>query len=416
MMKTSQRIAYLAPEIPALSATFVYQEIMQLESLGLDILPVSIHRPASIADSDRLKKLAAKTCYLYEQSFAKDLFSNLSLFFRNPCKYTSTLFMVLSDAEQVGLFSHIGKGLIFRFFKAGTLARYLKKHNVSYIHANFAHIPTDIAMYAARMMGCKFSFTSHANDLFERGWLLKDKIARAAFSVTISDYNKRFLIEQGADESKINVIHCGVDTKRFTKRADKPLSKPLLLGSLGRMVEKKGFDDLILACELLHKQGLDFRLQIAGDGPLQAEIEALIHARNLEDRIELIGPVAHSKVPEWLKTLDVFVLACKQDKNGDIDGIPVVLMEAMLSGVPVISTTVSGIPELIIDNQTGQLSPPESPNSIAEKIRKVITDKHATHQNTQNALKKVNEDFELSTNTARLRELLKKESPVATQV
>ena len=283
---------------------------------------------------------------------------------------------------------------------------YLRNNNIDHIHSNFAHIPTDIAMYAAALYGVTFSFISHANDLFERGWLLKEKVSRAKFAVTISAYNKQFLIDKGADENKINVIHCGVDTASFSEREEKKLSNPPILGSLGRMVEKKGFDVLISACDILKREGVAFKLQIAGGGPLKNELEDLAHNLNVMDNIDFMDSISHEDVPKWIKSLDMFVLPCKKDKHGDMDGIPVVLMESMLSGVPVITTRISGIPDLVIDELTGLLCESNNPESLSKKIKSLIIDNKLRNILIENAIAKVKGEFELSCNVKQLFILL----------
>ncbi len=401
-MKNKKKIAYLAPEIPALSATFVYQEILHLQELNIEIKPVSIHRPGNKASSDVLKKLESETFYLYEQSFFKVIILNLFLIILSPLKYFSVFRMALSDALNIGITTHIGKGLLYRFLIGAGFVNYLRKNNIEHIHSNFAHIPTDIAMYAAALHGVTFSFTSHANDLFERGWLLKEKVARAKFAVTISKYNKKFLIEQGADEEKINVIHCGVDTASFSEREDKNLSDPPILGALGRMVEKKGFDVLISACDILKKEGVAFKLQIAGGGPLKNELEDLARRLDVTDSIDFIDSISHKDVSGWMKSLDAFVLPCKKDEHGDMDGIPVVLMEAMLSGVPVITTRISGIPELVVNEVTGLLCEPNDAVNLAKKISVLISGDGLQQGIYENAELKVKSEFELNSNVKKL--------------
>ena len=403
-MKSIKKIAYLAPEIPALSATFVYQEILQLEKMGLKINSVSIHRPINKALSPELEKLEKKTFYLYEQSSLKVATTNLLLAVLSPIRYFTTLATVFSDTSRVGIFSHVGKGLIFRFIIAAGFVRYLKENNIEHIHANFAHIPTDIAMYAAALHGISFSFISHANDLFERGWLLKEKVARAKFAVTISEYNKIFLGDLGADKKKINVIHCGVDTSSFNARDEKELASPPLLGALGRMVEKKGFDVLISACDILKKEGVVFKLQLAGGGPLKTELENMASSLGVLDVIDFIDSISHEKVPAWVKSLDLFVLPCQKDKHGDMDGIPVVLMEAMLSGVPVITTRISGIPELVVDNVTGLLCEPKDADCLAMKIKDLLKNNKLMCELRKNAIAKVKSEYELKDNVSLLLE------------
>ena len=397
-MNNKKVIAYLAPEVPALSATFVYQEILELKRQNIDVRSVSIHRPKNKALSKELRKLESETFYLYEQSFLNTLFFNILLFISKPFRYLSIFKVALTDSLKVGITSHIGRGILYRFVIAASFVKYLKENNIEHIHANFAHIPTDIAMYAAELHGIPFSFNSHANDLFERGWLLKEKVGRSKFAVTISDYNKNFLIKKGAEKEKINVIHCGVNTASFSNRGTKELSNLPLLGTLGRMVEKKGFDVLIRACEILKRKNISFKLQIAGGGPLKPELESLVNTLNLTGSIDFIDSISHKDVPDWIKNLDVFVLSCQKDKNDDMDGIPVVLMESMLSGVPVITTRISGIPELVENEETGILCDPKDAECLAEKIQTLLSNYELRRTLCKNAISKVQSEFELDKN------------------
>ena len=166
------KIAYLAPELPALSATFVYNEILGLEEKGFQIIPLSVHMPGVFAEGDQVDALKSRTCFLYRESSWEIIKANIALIFKRPFRYIKTFFMAISDSLKMGVTSHVGKGLLYRFFKASLVASILIKEKCLLIHAHFAHVPTDIAMYASNLSGIPFSFTSHANDLFERGWLL----------------------------------------------------------------------------------------------------------------------------------------------------------------------------------------------------------------------------------------------------
>jgi len=403
---TNKKIAYLAPEIPALSATFVYQEIMLLQEMGIDIIPISIHVPKVKAENKIVRSLEESTYYLYKQNFSVFLSANISIFSGNPLRYLKTLTMAVMDAFRMTKNPRVALGLLYRFFVSSQVALLLKSKHCQHLHINFAHIPTDVGMYASALTGITFSFTSHANDLFERGWLLKEKIERAKFVVTISEYNKDFLVNQGADKNKIHIVHCGVSSKNFYFRESESLDMPAKIGALGRMVEKKGFDVLIRACSLLKSQGFSFKLSIAGDGPLRHDLELLINKYELGEEVSLVGSLSHDNVSEWLQDLDVFVLPCVRDKQGDMDGIPVVLMEAMLSGVPVISSNISGIPELIIDSDTGLLCESNNHESLAKKIKTLTTDDILRNELRRNAIKKVKTDFDLDKNAELLYELL----------
>ena len=406
-MKNPSKIAYLAPEIPALSATFVYNEIIRLEDSGYRVVPLSVHQPYSPAEGDALEDLGSRTEYLYRAPKSKVLLDNLGMLFRRPIRYFWTLATALADAGQMGLLNRVGLGLLYRFFIAARVARILLREDCQHLHVHFAHVPTDIAMYAARMSAVPFSFTAHANDLFERGWLLDKKVQRARFAVTISDYNRQHMIKSGGAEHKIHVIRCGVDHQAFAARngdAENPIPK---IGTLGRMVEKKGIDDLIRACRILRERKIAFRVEIAGDGPLLAELQQLVDDGDLSAQVHFKGPLPHEQVPQWLQGLDMFVLACKKDRNGDRDGIPVVLMEAMLAGVPVISTRISGIPELIEDGHSGLLADPADPDQLAGAIDRMLSDQPLCRDLRKHAIAKVQTEFDLSNNVARLNELFK---------
>lgn len=359
-------IAYIAPEIPAISATFVTHEILALQQRGFTIVPISVLTPAAPAmDADALC-LKSETIYLYKFGMSSFLSALMAQLYHHPVRTASALGMWLSDISNIGLLTRNAAGLTYRFLAAARLARILEKNACRHLHAHFAHVPTDIAMYAAAMAGIGFSFTSHANDLFERGWLLPEKVERSAAAVTISEFNRRFLENLGAVSDKIHVIRCGVI--RHPSPEQRPAAPSPRIGSLGRLVEKKGFEVLIQAAGILARQGRDFILEIAGSGPMQDELQQCAEREKLGSRIHFIGPIPNDRVPEWLSGLDIFVLACKPDQNGDMDGIPVVLMEAMAADIPVISTTISAVPELIHNGESGLLAKPGNANDLASRI------------------------------------------------
>jgi glycosyltransferase involved in cell wall biosynthesis len=365
-------MAYIAPEIPALSATFVTHEILALQQRGFTILPISVLTPAVPAMDADAVRLQSETIYLYRHGMPSFLAALAAQAVRHPVRTASALRLWFTDIVHTGLFSRNAAGLTYRFLAAARLARILEKNACRHLHAHFAHVPTDIAMYAAAMAGIGFSFTSHANDLFERGWLLKEKVERSVAAVTISRFNRQFLEKLGASSDKIHIIRCGVT--RHPSSEQRAANRIPRIGSLGRLVEKKGFDVLIQAAGILARQGKDFTLEIAGSGPLQDDLQALAEREKLGDRIRFMGPIANDRVPEWLSHLDIFVLACKPDKNGDMDGIPVVLMEAMAADVPVISTTISAVPELIQDGESGLLAEPGSADDLAAQIINLLDD------------------------------------------
>lgn len=403
-----KKIAYLAPEIPSLSATFVYNEVLALQKEGLEIVPISVHRPKSPATDKHLDGLLKTTHYLYQKGLTVFIISTLYLLCTAPRTLGQSLQLLVQDLSSIKFSTRLSIGLIYRFLAASTVARILLKERCEHIHVHFAHVPTDIAMYASIMAGVPFSFTAHANDLFEHNWLLTQKTARSKFSITISNFNRKFMLNQGCDPDKIHVIYCGVDSSRFVRAALRKPVLPYVIGSLGRMVEKKGFDFLLQAAKILKDSGIQFRLVVAGSGPLEQRLRSTINDLGLFDIVSFPGPMAYTEVPNWLQTLDLFVLPCQQDSNGDMDGIPVVLMEAMAAGVPVISTTLSGIPELITHNFEGLLAPPCSAQLLSKSITKLLLERSLRNQFIAHAKEKIKNNFEERNNILKLLKLFMK--------
>jgi glycosyltransferase involved in cell wall biosynthesis len=260
-------------------------------------------------------------------------------------------------------------------------------------------------MNAASMAGIGYSVTSHANDLFERGWLLEEKVERSVFFGTISGFNKQFLAEKKVNLGKVKILRCGVDIEQFSTREIGTISCPIKLGMVGRLVEKKGVGTLIKAMALIKAKNIDANILIAGSGPLEAELKELADKLSLSNDIQFLGPLPHKEVASFISDLDIFILPCQKDENGDMDGIPVVLMEAMLSGVPVISTSISGIPELIVDGETGILIKPSDKQALANAILTMASDDILRKELVEKAVLKVKNEFSLVSNVDKLSSL-----------
>ena len=406
-----KRIAYLAPEIPALSATFVYNEIIEMENEGLIITPISVHIPSSPACDATLRHLTDSTNYLYQKSILKFILTFIKFLLKRPKKILAALQLLFKDLQGNKLPLKRKIGLIYRFLASCTAAEILLSQKCEHIHAHFAHVPTDIAMYAAEVAGVTYSFTSHANDIFVHNWLLKEKIDRSKFAVTISEFNRNFIAKHCDNHKKIHVIPCGISGLRFNTQTNKILNSPFTIGILGRMVEKKGFDIALEAAKILVETGMKFSLLLAGDGPLKEALHRKVLEQDLSNQVKFLGPVPHEDVPNWLKTIDVFVLPCQMDSKGDMDGIPVVLMEAMAAGVPVISTWLSGIPELINNYNEGILIPPREPKALASSITKMLSETDFRNRCIINAADKVNHLFNININTRVLAKLFDTTTP-----
>ena len=402
MIKVSakQVVGYLSPALPALSETFVYEELLALEARGVTVIPFSIRKPAvSVASQS---ELASRTSIIYGDLGPLSLlrfFLSLPVYGRSGF---DAFLQLLSDLWECGPLRFGTWKLTYQFLAGIKLAGLLKKHGCTHLHVHFAHTPTQVAMYAAKIATVPFSVMAHANDIFENGILLRKKCERSSSFLTISEYNREYLERIGLTKDKLAVVRCGVS---FSPRpAVNPATRnaTVKIGSLGRMVEKKGFDDLLRAVSLLIAAGHVVELDLAGDGPMLAELKGLTGKLGLDDTVHFLGKMDHHEVSAWMQSLDVFVLACKQDKNGDMDGIPVVLMEAMSQSVPVVTTRLSGVPELVIHHRTGLLCPPGDFKSLADQISLVINDGVLRDQLVANALNHVMQEFGQAVNIDRL--------------
>ena len=402
-----KRTMYLAPEIPALSATFVYNEIFDFAEHVSPVVIASVHRPKIPANEGVFQRLGDRVFYLYGRSVSERVKALAEILNRHPMRFLHSVRTLLSDMFRVGITSRTAKGLVYRFVYAAILAKKMECCEADHLHVHFAHIPTDLAMYASLMTGIPFSITGHANDIFERGWLLPQKAARAHFFATISDFNRRALIEMGCDAEKVEVVRCGIDPTLFQYREPTPSSvSPLRIGSLGRLVVKKGFHTLLDACSILATREIEFQLDIAGDGPLADQLKTQAKEKEIMAKTQFLGALSHDQVSDWIRDLDVFVLACCEDENGDVDGIPVVLMEAMAMGVPVISTNVTGLPELVIADETGLVGVPLDAHSIAEQLEKISASPDLTKQLAARAKAHVDEHFTQQANVEKLGDLI----------
>lgn len=393
-------IAYLAPELPALSATFVYEELLGLQRLGLTVHPFAVLPCGKTAAGQ--EALAAATRVLYSGSAAARVGQGLQAALSGRLQRARGLACLWSDMAAVGWLKPASWKLAYQYLAGARLALMLKDRGCQHLHVHFAHTPTQIAMYASALSGVPFTVMAHANDIFERKLLLRRKAERALRFLTISDFNVRYLLTEGVPADKLAVVRCGVSFAAAPARASAAQGRVWTLGTLGRLVEKKGVDVLLEALALCKSRGCVMRLQVAGDGPLREALTAHALQLGLENQVTFLGGLAHHEVSPWMRTLDAFVLACKTDANGDQDGIPVVLMEAMSQGVPVVSTRLSGIPELVIHDDTGLLATPANAESLADELMRLVQSPPLASRLVENARLHVEREFGQEVNLRRL--------------
>lgn len=394
------RIAYIATRFPKLSETFVFREVLELRKQGAEVECFSIHRPLHEPLPAEAKQLLHETTYLWPPRIVQFLYGIMKLAITRPAKFFGTLKFFLRQAPQ----NMSGrKRFALHFFEGAYLAHLCMQRGVAYIHAHFANGPSSVALAASKLSDIPFGFTCHAQDIYSDPLMLDVKINHAQLPLTISQYNRDYIASNYAlkNRAKLRVHRVAVDLAHFRPRKEATTSgdAPLIL-AIGRLVAKKGFIHLIRACERLAQRGIDFRCQIVGDGPERAALEAAITAGKLQGKVALLG--AQTDVKKYLQQADLFVMPCVLDESGDRDGIPTTLMEAMAVQVPVISTEVSGIPELVQHEQTGLLTPPEDVEALTQAICRVIVDEKLRRDLAANGRRYIELHHDLETNTGLL--------------
>ena len=412
-------IAYILKMYPRFSETFILNEILELERQGLDIQIFSLVKPDDGRFHAKLAKVQAKVTYLPEYPMhhggEQVRTTCWSLFRRDPGKFLSILWYSLIHSEEIGL---------KQFLRATVLADALIKKPVDHMHAHFASAAASVALVVHLFSGIPYSFTAHAKDIFinsvDRN-LLRDKMQAARFVVTVSDFNRKHLLElgqkrskraqivqssvpPGADRPHVLRLYNGIDLDQFSPkmgRGSEPGRTPLIL-SVGRLVEKKGFEDLIRACGILRDQGIDFRCEIIGKGPREAVIRELITHMDLQDHVHLLGPKPQEDVVAMYEQATVFALPCIVAEDGNRDGLPTVLLEAMAMGLPTISTNLTGVPEIIDDGLTGLLIPPQDPPALASALARLLCDSALCKSMGDSATLKVAREFDLRRNVSTL--------------
>jgi len=403
---TTPPIGYVVKMFPRLSETFIRNEILELERQGLELRIFSLKRPAGTEALPVAAEVRAPIINLPERVFREPFRvcrSQLAVFWRHPRGYLRTLLHVLRGRE----FRSLGRGLR-RFCQTCCLVHEMGA--VRHLHAHFANDPTRLASWAGMICGVPFSVTTHAKDLYQDARIdspgLRFKLAKARFVVTNSEFSAVGLRASfnGGTPPKILTIHNSVDLSDFQLRQEEP-KEPTIL-SVGRLVEKKGFPDLIQACHRLKNCGIPFTCEIIGSGPLRDELQDLIAKLGLQEHVRLRGQMAQAELVKHYSRAMVFALPCVVAKNGDRDILPNVLKEAMAIGVPVVTTRLGGIEELVTHEENGLLVTPGDKDSLADALRKLLADGGLRLKLAIQARKIIEERFELGANFAGLRDLL----------
>ena len=357
--------AYLFERFPSFGQTFCYREVAELDRQGITPPIFSIRNPKEEPPQDWDTRIVKRVHYLPEE---KELLDDV----RRASKKGKVTSEIVAALDEWGRRTDF-----LRLYQAVYVGLRLQQFGVRHVHAHFAGMAARTAFWIHKFFSITFSFTAHANDIFApRNFEIGlDKLVDASrVIVTETDYAAQFLRERFPERAdRFHRIYNGLNLAEFGRTNFSPT--PLLIVAVGRLIAKKGFIDLIRACGLLAESGKSFQCEIIGEGPLENELRAQIDQLNLQDHVALSGAKPQREVRQRLAAASVFVLPSVIDAHGGMDNLPTVIMEAMATGLPVISTDIGGIPEMVVQNETGFLVRPGDAVTLADAIEKVINDR-----------------------------------------
>ncbi|MGE0267438.1 MAG: glycosyltransferase [Candidatus Omnitrophota bacterium] len=395
-----KKIGYIVSLFPCWSETFILNEIIELTKRGYDISIFSIRKDFEKYTQEKAKPYLSRTRYI--RGF-KVILAFVRWLFVKP-------HIVLPWMAKVKMKSIINSKVFFKNVWCVLVGCYFAdmvvKEKIEHLHAHFATYPALVALIISRLTGVEYTFTSHAHDIFLDKILLKEKVMGAKAVATISEYNKQYIAKHCGEDvmKKIFVIHCGLDLKEWDYHPPVTGILPHSIVCVGRLTEMKGFEFLIHACSRI-KDKFDFKCHIVGDGLLRPRFEQLIRDYGLEGKIVLDGVLDSADVRELIVNATVFVVpSVWNDKDGQ-DGIPLVLMEALAIGTPSVASRISGIPELVIDGQTGFLTEPGNVDQLAEKITLLLNDANLQVRMAEAGRRKIEEEFNIEKNAELLARL-----------
>ena len=362
------RVLYVVSLFPCWSETFIVREIEQLLAAGVDVRILSLKPPSESFVQARAAALMPRV--LAPRGGLAGAAAALGELARQPFAFAAQLGPIVA-----GLLAQpavLAKTLVACWRALSRLAA-VREFDPELVHAHWATYPSTVAWAMGRACGKPFSFTAHAHDIFVEDQLLARKLADARLVVTISEYNVRHLERWRQPGSRApEVVHCGVDLQELPLVLDG--REPALLATVGRLDPIKGFDVLLQALALLQGRAAGTRCELIGDGPLRESLHRQRERLGLKDVLSMPGAKPQEHVRALLARAAVFVMPSVRTPGGNQDGIPVALMEAMASGAAVVATTVSGIPELVVDGENGLLVPPDDPRALADAIARLLGD------------------------------------------
>ncbi len=392
---TQKKLAYILTKFPKISETFILNEIVELRDKGIsvDIFPL-FRTKEKVLHLEAEKLMAHVNFYPYISTSI--IRANLHFIFASPIKYLKSLFEIIIHAFGSWNYFFVS---IACFPKTVAFAYKIQQLNINHIHAHFANHPTVSALVIHRLIGVPFSFTAHGSDIHRDQKMLDRKIDASQLAVMVSEYNRQFICDRFKRDfgNKMKVIYCGVypaSAKEFNK-ASNSVIQILCIAALRGV---KGHKYLIEACQMLKQNNVEFKLHLIGGGPLENEVKRQISELNLQHEIIMHGPLSRAEVILLLESSDILTLTSITDKKGRREGAPVSIMEAMAFSLPVVSSKLSGIPELVDSGKTGILTTEGDSKEIFDALYKLCKDPELRKKLGVAGREKMMKNFNLKTN------------------
>lgn len=389
------RIAYVVKRYPRFSETFIVNEILAHEAAGVDMRIFALRPCSDTHFQHAIADVKASVTHLrYGGIKAETLWTEIN----RAGKEFSNLWSVLSRASGY---------IVSEVYQSLLLARAVREQQIDHLHAHFGTSAASVARLASLLTGVPYTFTAHAKDIFHEYVdedLLGRKLNDAAGVVTVSDFNVSDLGARFPESAhKIHRIYNGLHLDRFPYTTPQETSSSIV--AVGRLVEKKGFGDLIAACAQLVDANVDFHCKIIGGGDLEATLRNQIDSLELHPYVELVGPQPQQEVLKAIREAAVCVAPCVTASTGDRDGLPTILLEAMATGTACLSTNVTGIPELIRHEETGMLTPEQEPVELARQLKRLLSDGELRIKLSKAGRALIEDQFDVAMSTLRMREL-----------
>ena len=388
--------AYLFERFPSFGQTFCYREVAELYRQGFTPPIFSIRNPRDEPAQDWDARIVRCVHYLPEE---KELLDDV----RRASKKGRLAPEIVASLDEWGRRTDF-----LRLYQAVHVGLRLQEAGIGHVHAHFAGMAARTAFWIAKFFPITFSFTAHANDIFAPGKFeigLDKLVGAARVVVTETDYAEKFLRERFPERAdRIHRVYNGLNLAEFGRATFS--SDPPSIVAIGRLIVKKGFANLIRACALLVERGRSFRCEIFGEGPLENQLRVQIEQLGLQEFVRLPGPKPQHDLRARLADASVFVLPSVPEPEGGMDNLPTVIMEAMATGLPVVSTRIGGIPEMVVENETGFLVQPDDAVALAGAIEKLTNERSLGQRLGQAGYERAQRLFSIENNLRELCALL----------